>query len=90
MDDPTSSLDNTVSEMIMNSIKNDEFWSNRTFIISTNKLGLLKYLDRVIFIQDGEIIAFDTPQKITLLQEYAEIALGFEEEDEDELVKRFN
>lgn len=84
MDDPTSSLDNTVSESIMESIKNDDFWNKRTFVMSTNNLGLLKYADRVIFMENGKIVAIDTPEKIIKLKEYSDIAL---EEEEHENVK---
>lgn len=68
----------------MESIKNDDFWNKRTFVMSTNNLGLLKYADRVIFMENGKIVAIDTPEKIIKLKEYSDIAL---EEEEHENVK---
>lgn len=81
MDDPTSSLDNLVTECIMKTIVNDKFWNERTFVISTNNLGTLKYFDRVIFLEEGKVLYFDTPEKIRLTPEFASISLEMEEQD---------
>lgn len=85
LDDPTSSLDNTVSEMIFRNITTDQYWNQRTFVFSTNNLGMLKFVDRVIFIENGRILYFDTPEKVKLSPEYRAITIDeiIEEEEEE-------
>lgn len=75
-----SSLDNRVCEEIMTSVRKDEFWKDRTFVFSTNNLGMLKYADRVIFMSSGEIIHFCSPKEIKSTLEYSQISLKEEKE----------
>ena len=52
MDDPTSSLDNKVTQRILDNIK-DMPWLEKTFIFSTNDPGLLDQADQVVYLQEG-------------------------------------
>lgn len=81
LDDPTSSLDNTVSHQVMKSIKED--WDEKTFIITTNNFGLLSYFDRVIMIDNGKIIHFGTPEEIKKTKEFTQISIKNETKDEE-------
>lgn len=57
-DDPTSSLDNVVASNIMEDINNDPLWKEKTFIISTNNMNMLKYADKIIYIENGVLEFF--------------------------------
>lgn len=85
-DDPTSSLDNKVSQAILKNIKEDPHWDGKTVIFSTNNLGLLKYVDRVILVSDGKISQFDSPDVVKSTPEYLEITIGDEEEIESDVI----
>ena len=64
LDDPTSSLDNKVTEKILDVILTDEKWSRKTYIVSTRKAGILQRFDRVIFMEDGAIKFFGEPSEL--------------------------
>lgn len=64
----------------MKAVIEDDFWKGRTVVFSTNNLGMLRFVDRVIFIQDFEIIHFCSPTEIKNTPEYGEISLKKEEE----------
>ena len=55
LDDPTSSLDNKVTQKIMDTILTDPKWSRKTYVISTRKAGILERFDKVIFMEEGEV-----------------------------------
>lgn len=85
MDDPISSLDNKVSELILRGIREDEVLKEKTFIFSTNNLGILNHADRIIFIENGKIIYFDTLEKLKKTPEFQEISIP----EKNEKVKNF-
>lgn len=87
LDDPTSSLDNKVTELILKNILTNDYWSNRTFIISTNNLGILKNFTRIIYIRDGRIIHFDTPERVKDTPEFSEISIQEHEETDLEEIE---
>lgn len=66
----------------MEEISNNEIWQKRTFIMSTNNLGLLKYASRVILIEEGRIVEIAPPEKIKELKEFKEMVL-LEENHQD-------
>lgn len=86
LDDPTSSLDNKVSHCIMRTITEEELWKNRTFLISTNNFALLHYFDKVIFIDNGKIIHFATPDEIKASEEFKQISIEEEEVEHNEVI----
>ena len=62
LDDPTSSLDNKVTADIMRAIT-EKPWDERTFVLSTNNTKLLDFVDRVIFMDRGQISFNGTPEE---------------------------
>ena len=54
LDDPTSSLDVKVTRSIMEGIKNSE-WRQKTYVITTNKLKMLEYADKVVYMEKGSM-----------------------------------
>ena len=47
----------------MENISNHEYWKKKTFLITTNKLKLLKYADKVLHTKDGKIDFVGTPNQ---------------------------
>ena len=77
LDDPTSSLDNKVSDTIFENIRSHPKWRDKTFIVATKKVGALKYFDRVIFMINGSICfqgTFKELKKVREFQEFMKIA----------------
>lgn len=87
LDDPTSSLDNNVSQRIMNIINSDEFWNKRTFLITSNNLKLMKYFDKVIFMENGKVVHFKKPAEMRKEPHFKEISLEIEEETTSKIVE---
>ena len=56
LDDPTSSLDNIVTDKIMKIIRHSPHWESKTFVIGTNNDKLVEYADRVIHIERGTVL----------------------------------
>lgn len=86
LDDPTSSLDNTVSEMIFREITSGEHWKEKTIIFSTNNLRMLKFVTKVIFIENGRILYYESPESIKTRQEFLQISL--DKETKEKKVKK--
>lgn len=66
----------------MSGIVGDPELKLKTFLIATNNLKLMKYFDKVIFIEDGEILRFMSPTNIKSTSEFKEISLELKLEDE--------
>jgi ABC-type multidrug transport system ATPase subunit len=73
---------------------NEEPWTSRTFLISTNNTKLLEFVDRVIFVDKGNILFKGTyeelqaqPQFQTLLKENAKNDKGKSIEDSEVTIK---
>ena len=81
LDDPTSSLDNKVTSKIMEIIKTEEFWSEKTFILSTNNPRLLDSCKRVIFIENGVITYNGDTEGFKNMHQYQEMILQQEQEE---------
>jgi ATP-binding cassette subfamily B protein len=54
MDEPTSALDAIVEEKVLNNFINET--NGRTAIIISHRLSLTKKVDRVIFMENGQIV----------------------------------
>ncbi|GGD40053.1 ABC transporter [Malaciobacter pacificus] len=53
-DEPTSSMDTSSENRFINSIRN--YQENKTVILVTHKTSLLKLVDRIIVVEDGQIV----------------------------------
>lgn len=62
----------------------DEELNKKTFIISTNNQGMLKFFDKVVLIDQGQIVHFDSFNKVKQTKEYLDIVGEAEEETEEE------
>ncbi len=53
-DEPTSSMDTSSENRFINSIKN--YQENKTVVLVTHKTSLLRLVDRIIVVEDGQIV----------------------------------
>ena len=83
LDDPTSSLDNKVTSNIINRICRHPRWSQKTYIISTRKISVLKKMDKVIFMEDGKITFFGPFEQLKDKKEFIEYAQEEEENNQE-------
>lgn len=54
LDEATSGLDNTIESKIIENIY--EFFESETILVITHKLKLLKNYDKIILIENGEVV----------------------------------
>ena len=80
LDNPTSSLDNKVTQQIMDTILKHPKWSKKTYVISTRKAGILERFDRVIFMDEGRIRFFGKPTELKQSSVYQ----NYEKSQEDQ------
>ena len=76
-DEPASSLDNKVSDIIFENIRSHPEWNKKTFIVATKKVGALKYFDRVVFLVNGLIYfqgTFDQLKKVGEFKEFLKLS----------------
>ncbi len=66
LDEPTSSMDNSSEERIINNLFNLNY--NPTIIISTHKLSYLLNVDKVALMVDGKLQNYDHPSNIIKVQ----------------------
>jgi ABC-type multidrug transport system fused ATPase/permease subunit len=62
MDEATSSVDPQSEEILVKATR--EFFKDRTQIIIAHRLSTLEHCDRVLWLHQGEVRAFDTPAKV--------------------------
>jgi len=63
MDEPTNAMDNTTENGIIKRLKIE--FNKETFILVTQKLGLLKLVDRVIVMHHSKILMDGTKEEVT-------------------------
>ena len=78
LDEPTDGLDPVSSETIRNIIKEEQAHGTTVFLTTHDMLEADKLSDRVAFINQGKIVALDTPHK--LKQQYGKRAIKAEVE----------
>jgi len=81
LDEPTDGLDPVSSETIRNIIKEEQARGTTVFLTTHDMLEADKLSDRVAFINQGKIVALDTPHK--LKQQYGKRAIMAEVEVAD-------
>ncbi|MCA9918537.1 MAG: ABC transporter ATP-binding protein [Anaerolineales bacterium] len=81
LDEPTDGLDPVSSETIRNLIKEEQAKGTTVFLTTHDMLEADKLSDRVAFINQGKIVALDTPHK--LKQQYGKRAIMAEVEMAD-------
>ena len=62
MDEATSNIDNKTELFIENAI--DKIFNNSTLIVITHKISNLKKFDKIIVIDNGNLVKFDIPEKL--------------------------
>ena len=82
LDDPSSSLDNKVTSNIINRICRHPKWSQKTYVISTRKISVLKKMDKVIFLENGKISFFGPYSQLKDKKEFIDYAQEQKEKEE--------
>jgi ATP-binding cassette subfamily C protein LapB len=62
LDEPTSSMDTATEKMVIDRLQ--QWMRDRGAVIVTHRNSLLKLVDRVLVIEQGNIVADTTPQKL--------------------------
>ena len=62
LDEATASVDQKTENLIQNLI--DKFFTNKTLIIIAHRIETVKKCDKIIVMQNGKIIEFDTPKNL--------------------------
>jgi ABC-2 type transport system ATP-binding protein len=76
LDEPTASLDPDIASYIRNIIMEDRETNKTTILWTSHNMGEVEEMcDRVIFINRGEIIANDTPEKLAKSIQIAHVEL---------------
>jgi ABC-type multidrug transport system fused ATPase/permease subunit len=71
MDEATSSVDPQSEEILVRATR--EFFQDRTQIIIAHRLSTLDDCDRVLWLHQGEIRAFDTPERVVPIFQATEL-----------------
>jgi len=62
MDEATASIDHATEQMLQEMIARD--FHDATVLTVAHRLGTVLHSDRVLVLSDGEVVEFDTPQKL--------------------------
>ena len=62
LDEPTSSMDQGTEQKVVNSL--DEFVKEKTLVVVTHRNPILSIVDRVLVMENGTIVADQTPQQL--------------------------
>jgi len=62
LDEPTSSMDQGTEKKVVSSL--DEFSKNKTMVIVTHRNPILSLVDRVFVMENGSIVADQTPEQL--------------------------
>ena len=64
LDEPTSSMDQTTEQQVVQSLRDN--CTEKTMLIVTHRNPILTMVDRVLIIENGAVIADQTPQQLGL------------------------
>ena len=64
LDEPTSALDNRSESLIRKTLS--DFSDNVTIIVVTHRISTLSICDRVMILDDGELVAFDSLENLNI------------------------
>ena len=67
LDEATASVDQKTEMLIQSLI--DNFFQNKTLIIIAHRIETVKKCDKIIVMQNGKIIEFDTPKNLLMKKE---------------------
>lgn len=67
----------------MENICQDFELKEKTFVISTNNVSMLRYFDRVMLVDNGRICEFDIPSKIIESESFKRLIKIDEEKDNE-------
>ncbi len=62
LDEPTSSMDSATEKVVLDNLA--EWLSNKTLIAITHRNSLVRLAERVLVIENGMLVADDTPEKL--------------------------
>ena len=62
LDEPTSSMDQTSEAKVVSSLK--EVCADKTLVVVTHRNPILKIVDRVFVLENGSIVADQTPEQL--------------------------
>lgn len=68
LDDCLSAVDVQTEKALMRDLIGDE-WKNKTKLLITHRLSILPFVDRILFLQEGKLIAHGTYQELIQLSE---------------------
>ena len=83
-DEPTGNLDTHTTKEVMSLIVDMVRKNQQTLLIVTHDRSIADYADKIVTIQDGNIISIEENEGIRALAEDAELELGKEEREKDE------
>lgn len=87
LDEPTSSLDPDIAEKMREILKEIHRTRNISMLYTSHNMAEIeKMCSRVIFLSSGEIVANDTPEKLTRLIPNHQLRVTFEGEPKDAAV----
>lgn len=68
LDEPTSALDAKTSKKIFDMLKSENETKGKTIVVVTHEIKKALYANKVIVINDGEIVEFGTPDELLALE----------------------
>jgi len=67
MDEPTAHIDQKHDKLINNIMM--EHFKGKTVLVIAHKIGSLRHFDKIMVIEDGQIVEYGKPEELELLKE---------------------
>jgi len=72
LDDSVSAVDTETEKIILDNLKRTR--AGKTTVVIAHRISTVENLDRILFLDDGRVLAFDTHEKLlTSCPEYAKL-----------------